>query len=161
MKVVYFGTPQFAVPSLIRLLKDPDFDVIAVVTQPDKRRGRGNKVTPSPVKTVATEAGIPVWQPQKIKKDADTLDFLSTSHVDAFVVVAYGQILSQEILDMPRLGSINGHGSILPDLSWGSPDPVEFIQWRSRNWCHHHADGCWYGHRPYAFGGNYSHRAVG
>lgn len=128
MKIVYFGTPQFAVPSLIRLLKDPDFDVIAVVTQPDKRRGRGSKVTPSPVKTVATEAGISVWQPQKIKKDADTLSFLDASQADAFVVVAYGQILSQEILDMPRLGAINGHGSILPAYRGAAP-----IQWSLYN----------------------------
>ncbi|MEO0397136.1 MAG: methionyl-tRNA formyltransferase [Cyanobacteria bacterium P01_A01_bin.137] len=124
MKVVYFGTPQFAVPSLIRLLKDPDFDIVAVVTQPDKRRGRGSKVTPSPVKTIAVEAGIPVWQPKKIKKDTEALTFLETSKVDAFVVVAYGQILSQEILDMPRLGSINGHGSILPTYRGAAP-----IQW--------------------------------
>ncbi len=128
MKVVYFGTPQFAVPSLIRLLKDPDFEVIAVVTQPDKRRGRGGKVTPSPVKTVAVEAGIPVWQPQKIKKDADTLELLSNSQADAFIVVAHGQILSQEILDMPRLGSINGHGSILPAYRGAAP-----IQWSLYN----------------------------
>lgn len=128
MKVVYFGTPQFAVPSLARLLKDPDFDVMAVVTQPDKRRGRGSKVTPSPVKTVATEASIPVWQPQKIKKDTDTLTFLRTSQADAFVVVAYGQILSQEILDMPRLGAINGHGSLLPTYRGAAP-----IQWSLHN----------------------------
>ncbi|MBX2863626.1 MAG: methionyl-tRNA formyltransferase [Leptolyngbyaceae cyanobacterium MAG.088] len=124
MKIVYFGTPQFAVPSLVRLIKDPDFEVVAVVTQPDKRRGRGSKVTPSPVKIVATEAGIPVWQPQKIKKDTDTLNFLHSTQADAFVVVAYGQILSQEILDMPRLGSINGHGSILPTYRGAAP-----IQW--------------------------------
>lgn len=124
MKVVYFGTPQFAVPSLVRLLEDPDFDVIAVITQPDKRRGRGSKVTPSPVKAVATAAGIPVWQPQKIKKDIDTLNFLGTAQADAFVVVAYGQILSQEILNMPRLGAINGHGSLLPSYRGAAP-----IQW--------------------------------
>lgn len=128
MKIVYFGTPQFAVPSLARLLKDPDFDVVAVVTQPDKRRGRGSQVTPSPVKVVATDAGIPVWQPQKIKKDTETLDFLKASQADAFVVVAYGQILSQEILDMPRLGSINGHGSILPGYRGAAP-----IQWSLYN----------------------------
>lgn len=128
MKVVYFGTPQFAVPSLVRLLEDPDFEVTAVVTQPDKRRGRGNKVTPSPVKIVAAESGIPVLQPQKIKKDADALDFLSATQADAFVVVAYGQILSEEILDMPRLGSINGHGSILPAYRGAAP-----IQWSLYN----------------------------
>ena len=124
MKIVYFGTPQFAVPSLARLLKSPDFDVVAVVTQPDKRRGRGNKVTPSPVKALAIEADIPVWQPQRIKKDSETLAFLNASQADAFVVVAYGQILSQEILDMPRLGAINGHGSILPYYRGAAP-----IQW--------------------------------
>ncbi|MEM6255212.1 MAG: methionyl-tRNA formyltransferase [Cyanobacteria bacterium P01_D01_bin.156] len=128
MNVVYFGTPQFAVPSLIRLLEDPDFEVIAVVTQPDKRRGRGGKVTPSPVKAIATEAGIPIWQPAKIKKDQATLDFLNTCQADAFVVVAYGQILSQEILDMPRLGAINGHGSILPTYRGAAP-----IQWSIYN----------------------------
>ncbi|MEM7795400.1 MAG: methionyl-tRNA formyltransferase [Cyanobacteria bacterium P01_C01_bin.118] len=124
MKIVYFGTPQFAVPSLARLFKDPDFDVVAVVTQPDKRRGRGGKVTPSPVKAVAVDMGIPILQPQKIKKDVDALNFLSNAQADAFVVVAYGQILSQEILDMPRLGSINGHGSILPTYRGAAP-----IQW--------------------------------
>ena len=124
MKIVYFGTPQFAVPSLARLIKSPDFDVVAVVTQPDKRRGRGGKVTPSPVKAAAIAADIPIWQPQKIKKDADTLDSLQAYQADAFVVVAYGQILSQMILDMPRLGSINGHGSILPAYRGAAP-----IQW--------------------------------
>lgn len=124
MKIVYFGTPQFAVPGLVRLLKDPDFDVTAVVTQPDKRRGRGGSVTPSPVKTVATNAGVPVWQPQRIKKNPDTLNRLSAAQADAFVVVAYGQILSQEILDMPRLGAINGHGSRLPTYRGAAP-----IQW--------------------------------
>ncbi|NEQ50306.1 MAG: methionyl-tRNA formyltransferase [Leptolyngbya sp. SIO3F4] len=128
MKIVYFGTPQFAVPSLARLLKDPDFDVVAVVTQPDKRRGRGGKVTPSPVKALAVEAGIPVWQPSKIKKDTATLAFLDEAQADAFVVVAYGQILSQEILDMPRLGAINGHGSILPTYRGAAP-----IQWSIYN----------------------------
>ncbi|MEM1240770.1 MAG: methionyl-tRNA formyltransferase, partial [Cyanobacteria bacterium P01_H01_bin.26] len=124
MKIVYFGTPQFAVPSLARLIKSPDFDVVAVVTQPDKRRGRGGKVTPSPVKAAAIAADIPILQPHKIKKDADTLDSLRAYQADAFVVVAYGQILSQMILDMPRLGAINGHGSILPAYRGAAP-----IQW--------------------------------
>lgn len=124
MRIVYFGTPQFAVPSLERLLDHPDFEVVAVVTQPDKRRGRGNQVTPSPVKTVAIAAGIPVWQPQRIKKDAETLAKLAATEADAFVVVAYGQILSAQILEMPRLGCINAHGSLLPKYRGAAP-----IQW--------------------------------
>lgn len=121
MKIVFFGTPQFAVPSLERLLKSPQFEVLAVVTQPDKRRGRGNQLTPSPVKTVALEHQIPVWQPQRVKKDAETLNLLQQTGADFFVVVAYGQILSQEILDMPQLGCINVHGSILPKYRGAAP----------------------------------------
>jgi methionyl-tRNA formyltransferase len=122
MKLVFFGTPQFAVPSLERLLKQ--VEVLAVVTQPDKRRGRGNELSASPVKQLAIEQQIPVWQPRRVKKDVETLQFLHQSGADAFVVVAYGQILSQEILDMPRWGCINGHGSILPKYRGAAP-----IQW--------------------------------
>jgi methionyl-tRNA formyltransferase len=124
MKLVFFGTPQFAVPSLERLMGHPAFEVLAVVTQPDKRRGRGNELSPSPVKTVTVEKNIPIWQPRRIKKDPETLEKLRSVGADAFVVVAYGQILSQEILDMPRLGCVNGHGSILPKYRGAAP-----IQW--------------------------------
>jgi len=124
MNLIFLGTPQFAVPSLKTLIEHPQFEVSAVVTQPDKRRGRGKTLIPSPVKTVAVDAGIPVWQPQKIKKDIETLDKLRNSQADVFVVVAYGQILSQEILEMPRLGCINGHGSLLPKYRGAAP-----IQW--------------------------------
>ncbi|BAY35713.1 methionyl-tRNA formyltransferase [Nostoc sp. NIES-2111] len=124
MKVVFFGTPEFAVPTLQKLLEDPNFDVLAVVTQPDKRRERGNKLTPSPVKNVAIAHNLPVWQPERIKKDTETLTQLKQLNADAFVVVAYGQILSQKILDMPKLGSVNVHGSILPQYRGAAP-----IQW--------------------------------
>ena len=124
MRIVFFGTPQFAVPSLETLLHHSDIEVVAVVTQPDKRRGRGNQVTPSPVKAVATAANVPVWQPKRIKKDTETLEKLDAVQADAFVVVAYGQILSAQILDMPRLGCINAHGSILPQYRGAAP-----IQW--------------------------------
>lgn len=126
MKIVFFGTPQFAVFSLTHLLNHPDFEVAAVVTQPDKRRGRGGKVTPSPVKAAAQESrpDIPIWQPTRIKKDPDTLAKLDALAADAFIVIAYGQILSQQILDMPRLGCINAHGSILPEYRGAAP-----IQW--------------------------------
>ncbi|MEO0536061.1 MAG: methionyl-tRNA formyltransferase [Cyanobacteria bacterium P01_A01_bin.123] len=124
MRIVFFGTPQFAVPSLEALLAHPDFEVAAVVTQPDKRRGRGKQVSPSPVKAIALAADCPVWQPKRIKQDAETLDQLDRLEADAFVVVAYGQILSQLILDMPRLGCINAHGSLLPAYRGAAP-----IQW--------------------------------
>lgn len=124
MKLIFFGTPQFAVPSLEQLCQDERFEVVAVVTQPDKRRGRGNQLSPSPVKAVAIEQGLQVWQPRRIKKDPETLDFLRQVGADVFVVVAYGQILSQEILDMPRLGCVNAHGSILPKYRGAAP-----IQW--------------------------------
>lgn len=124
MKLIFFGTPQFAVPTLERLIQHPKFEVMAVVTQPDKRRGRGNELSPSPVKAIALQHHLPIWQPRSVKKSAETLDLLRNSRADAFVVVAYGQILSQEILDMPRLGCINGHASILPAYRGAAP-----IQW--------------------------------
>jgi len=124
MRLVFLGTPHFAVPSLQRLLAEPDFDIVAVVTQPDKRRGRGKQLMPSPVKQVALEANCPLLQPRRIKKDDETLTTLESLQADAFVVVAYGQILSQRILDMPRLGCINGHGSLLPTYRGAAP-----IQW--------------------------------
>jgi methionyl-tRNA formyltransferase len=124
MKVVFFGTPDFAVPTLQKLLENPEFQVLAVITQPDKRRERGNKLTPSPVKVLATEHHIPLWQPERIKKDDETLTQLKQIQADVFVVVAYGQILSQKILNMPKLGSINVHGSILPQYRGAAP-----IQW--------------------------------
>ena len=124
MKVVFFGTPHFAVPTLEKLLNQPEFQVLAVVTQPDKRRERGNKLIPSAVKTVAINQNLPVWQPQRIKKDTETLTLLRECDADVFVVVAYGQILSPEILDMPKLGCINVHGSILPQYRGAAP-----IQW--------------------------------
>ncbi|MBD1878208.1 methionyl-tRNA formyltransferase [Coleofasciculus sp. FACHB-T130] len=124
MKVIFFGTPQFAVPTLERLFANPEFEVLGVVTQPDKRRGRGNQMMPSPVKSVALTHQLPVWQPQRIKKDEETLAQLKQTNADVFVVVAYGQILSQQILDMPKLGCINVHGSILPKHRGAAP-----IQW--------------------------------
>lgn len=124
MKIVFFGTPHFAVSTLIKLLEHDQIEVVAVVTQPDKRRGRGSKTQPSAVKQIALEHNLPVWQPKRIKKDRDTLDHLKATQADAFVVVAYGQILSSEILEMPKLGCINVHGSLLPKYRGAAP-----IQW--------------------------------
>ncbi|WP_373478803.1 methionyl-tRNA formyltransferase [Geminocystis sp.] len=124
MRIVFFGTPEFAVTTLEKLLQDSSHEVVAVVTQPDKRRGRGNKMIASPVKELALKHNLPVWQPTRIKKDKETLELLHKSHSDAFVVVAYGQILSHKILNMPKLGCINVHGSILPEYRGAAP-----IQW--------------------------------
>lgn len=124
MRIVFFGTPEFAVISLEKLLQQKEFDVVAVVTQPDKKRGRGNKLIPSPVKKLALNNKIDVLQPFKIKKDQKVLQQLKEIQADAFVVVAYGQILSSEILNMPKLGCINVHGSILPKYRGAAP-----IQW--------------------------------
>ncbi|MEH2362469.1 methionyl-tRNA formyltransferase [Nostoc sp.] len=124
MKIVFFGTPQFAVPTLEKLLNHSEFEVLAVVTQPDKRRERGNKLTPTPVKAIATAHNLPVWQPERVKKDTETLTQLKQLDADVFVVVAYGQILSSKILNMPKSACINVHGSILPKYRGAAP-----IQW--------------------------------
>ncbi|NET00732.1 MAG: methionyl-tRNA formyltransferase [Sphaerospermopsis sp. SIO1G1] len=124
MKVVFFGTPQFAVPTLEKLLNESNYQVLAVITQPDKRRGRGNQLIPSPVKKLAITHNLPIWQPNRIKKDTDTLNKLQQLDADVFVVVAYGQILSKKILDMPKLGCVNVHGSTLPEYRGAAP-----IQW--------------------------------
>jgi len=128
MQIVFFGTPQFAVSTLEKLLEHPDIEVMAVVTQPDKRRGRGNKTLPSSVKKVAASHNLPIWQPKRIKQDRETLAKLQAIQADAFVVVAYGQILSPEILKMPKLGCINVHGSLLPKYRGAAP-----IQWSIAN----------------------------
>ncbi|HAN45766.1 MAG TPA: methionyl-tRNA formyltransferase, partial [Cyanobacteria bacterium UBA8156] len=123
MRVVFFGTPTFAVPTLEALLRSPH-EVLGVVTQPDARRGRGNQLSPSPVKAVALAAGLPIWQPQRLRKDPEVLAGLAQLAADVFVVVAYGQILSPEVLAMPRQGCINVHGSLLPKYRGAAP-----IQW--------------------------------
>lgn len=124
LKVVFFGTPQFAVPYLESLIAHPEFEVLGIVTQPDKRRGRGNKLMPSAIKKVAIAHELPVWQPKRIKKHKKTLAALEALEADVFAVVAYGQILSTQILDMPRYGCVNGHGSLLPKYRGAAP-----IQW--------------------------------
>jgi len=116
MRVVFFGTPDFAVLTLEKLLSEPDFEVVGVVSQPDTRRGRGNQVTPPPVKAaaIAKNPNLQIWQPDRLKKDKQVLEELAAINADVFVVVAYGQILSQKILNMPKYGCINVHGSLLP-----------------------------------------------
>lgn len=122
MKVVFMGTPDFAVGALEAIM-DAGHEVTAVVTQPDKPKGRGKEMQVSPVKACALEHGIEVFQPVKIKTP-DAVDTLRTYEADIFVVAAFGQILSKEILDMPKYGCVNIHASLLPKYRGAAP-----IQW--------------------------------
>ncbi len=123
MKVLFMGTPDFAVPVLEGIISSSKHQVVAVVTQPDKKRGRGGDVTFPPVKEVAVRENIPVLQPVKIKQEEAVAQLRDLSF-DVMVVVAFGQILSKEILDMPKYGCINVHASLLPRWRGAAP-----IQW--------------------------------
>ncbi|WP_073026245.1 methionyl-tRNA formyltransferase [Lutispora thermophila] len=119
MRIVFMGTPDFAVPCL-RALQNNGHEVCGVVVQPDRPKGRGNKLVYPPVKTAALEMGLQVYQPEKIKTP-DFVETLRELKPDAIVVVAFGQILSKEILDIPSLGCINVHASLLPKLRGAAP----------------------------------------
>ena len=120
LKLVFCGTPAFAVPSLRALLADSYFQVAAVVTQPDRPRGRGKKTASSPVKDAALEAGVPVYQPEKIKSES-SLDYFRRLAPDVVVIIAYGQIIPASLIAIPRLGWINLHGSLLPKYRGAAP----------------------------------------
>ena len=117
MKIVFMGTPDFAV-NVLQGLIDNNYDVVGVVSQPDKEVGRKRILTPTPVKEVALKYNIPVFQPVKIRNEFDDILALEP---DMIVTCAYGQIIPKEILDYPRLGCINVHGSLLPKLRGGAP----------------------------------------
>jgi methionyl-tRNA formyltransferase len=119
MRVIFLGTPDFAVPSLQTLIRN-SFDVCAVFTQPDRPAGRGQKAHPPAVKVCALEAGIPVHQPEKIR-DVQNQELLASFAADFIVVVAYGQILPKWLLESPRLGCVNVHGSLLPAYRGAAP----------------------------------------
>ena len=121
MKAVFMGTPEFAVPTLQALIDH--HEVLAVVTQPDKQRGRGKKMQFPPVKEKAVEYDIPVYQPQRAR-DEEFIEELKNLNPDVIVVVAYGQILPESILNIPKYGCINVHGSLLPKYRGAAP-----IQW--------------------------------
>jgi len=118
LRIVFCGTPEFAVPSLRHLIAD--FRVEAVVTQPDRPRGRGQEMAASAVKQAALAAGLRVLQPAKIKSEATIEDFKRLAP-DAVVIIAYGQIISQSLIDIPRLGWINLHASLLPKYRGAAP----------------------------------------
>ena len=125
MRIVFMGTPEFAVPSLEKLAGG-GHEIVGVFTQPDRPRGRGNKLSPSSVKACAQQYGIPVFQPEKIRRDG--VEDLRGLKPDLCVTAAFGQILSQEILDIPPLGNINVHASLLPRHRGSAPIAYAILQ---------------------------------
>lgn len=123
LRIVFCGTPAFAVPTLRLLNSQSDFQIAGVVTQPDRPRGRGRESSGSPIKDVALQAELPVYQPEKIKSDEAREYFLGLAP-DAVVIIAYGQIVPPRLIEIPRLGWINLHGSLLPKYRGAAP-----IQW--------------------------------
>lgn len=124
IKIVFFGTPKIALKSLDYLVKSDKIEVAAVVTQPDKPSGRGQKLAVSPIKQYAIENNIPVFQPVSIKKDVEVQEELQKIAPDFFVTFAFGQILSKEVLAIPKYSTINLHASLLPMYRGANP-----IQW--------------------------------
>ena len=127
MKIVFMGTPDFAKESLEALYNN-GYEILAVVTNPDKPKGRGMKMVASPVKEFALEKGLKIYQPEKVRKNEEFINEIKSLKPDVICVVAYGKILPQEILDIPKNGSINVHGSLLPKYRGAAP-----IQWAVLN----------------------------
>ena len=123
MNLIFWGTPDYSVESLKRLI-DSHHKISAVVTQPDKKRSRGSKLVPSPIKKIAISHNIPVFTPEKIKNNINFIKALKSFNSDVFIVIAYGKILSKEILSIPKYGCWNAHASILPRWRGAAP-----IQW--------------------------------
>jgi methionyl-tRNA formyltransferase len=127
LRIVFCGTPEFAVPSLRRLAERPEFSIEAVITQPDRPRGRGQHVSCSPVKETGLQLGLNVYQPETIKSESSQ-EFLKSLAPDAVVIIAYGQIIPGRLLIIPRLGWLNLHGSLLPHYRGAAP-----IHWAIAN----------------------------
>lgn len=127
MKILFMGTPDFARESLKSLI-DSNYNVIGVVTNQDKPKGRGMKMVFSPVKEYAIEKNLPIYQPERVKSNTEFIDEIKTLNPDLIVVVAYGKILPKEILDIPKYGCINVHASLLPKYRGAAP-----IQWAVLN----------------------------
>jgi methionyl-tRNA formyltransferase len=126
MRIVFLGTPEFAVPSLNALISS-GHQVVAVFTQPDRPKGRGNQLAESPVKSAARAAGLLIHQPERIRRP-ETVELLKSLAPDLMVVVGYGQIIPQTIIDVPKYGILNVHASLLPRYRGAAP-----IQWAIAN----------------------------
>ena len=123
MNIVFMGTPDFALESL-KALNEHDYNINCVITNPDKPKGRGMKLTYSPVKEYAIKNNIKVYQPEKIKNNVEFKNLLKEINPDLICVVAYGKIISKDILEIPKFGCVNVHGSLLPKYRGAAP-----IQW--------------------------------
>jgi methionyl-tRNA formyltransferase len=121
MKVIFTGTSDFAVPSLEALIASPQHDLLAVITQPDRPKGRGHKVAVSPVKEIASAHAIPILQPEKIKTSESIESIKEFGPIGALIVVAYGQKIPTELINLPSHGTVNVHGSILPKYRGAAP----------------------------------------
>ena len=121
INIVFFATPYIALKSLEYLYNSSEINVLAVVTKPDKPAGRGHKISMSPVKQFALEKNLPVFQPKSIRKEPDIINELKKLNPDFFVTFAFGQILSQEVLDIPKYATINLHASLLPKYRGANP----------------------------------------
>jgi methionyl-tRNA formyltransferase len=120
LRIIFCGTPEFALPSLDYLRKEPDVEIVGVVTQPDRPRGRGQHLHGSPVKEAALAAEIPIYQPERIKSD-QSYEYFRYLRPDAVVIIAYGQIIPPHLIAVPRLGWINLHASLLPKYRGAAP----------------------------------------
>jgi methionyl-tRNA formyltransferase len=120
LRIVFCGTPAFAVPSLQHLIAQPDIEIAAVVSQPDRPRGRGHSTAGTAVKEAALAAGLPVYQPEKIRSES-AHEFFRRASADCVVIIAYGQIIPASLIAIPRLGWINLHGSLLPKYRGAAP----------------------------------------
>jgi methionyl-tRNA formyltransferase len=135
LRIIYMGTPQFAVPALGRLIAaskpglalQEGYEIVTVITRPDKPSGRGKEIFYSPVKQLALSFDIPVWQPGSLKRQ-ETIDTLSEYRADLYIVAAFGQILPQAVLDLPRYGTLNIHASLLPKYRGVSPISESILQ---------------------------------
>jgi len=127
VKIIFWGTPEYSLPSLDIFIKSKH-EIIAVVSQPDKKRSRGNKLISSPVKSFAKQESIKIYTPEKIKDNIQFINELKSHSCDLFIVIAYGKILPKEILEIPRFGCWNAHASLLP--RWRGAGP---IQWSLMN----------------------------
>jgi methionyl-tRNA formyltransferase len=120
MKVVFFGSPEFAIPSLVSIHKE--YNIVGVVTQPDRPAGRGKVITPSPIKVMAQHYGLPILQPNRLR-DPGVVEQLLAWNADIYIVAAFGQIFRKNILEIPKFGLINVHASLLP--RWRGAAPIQ------------------------------------
>lgn len=130
IRIVYFGTPAYAVPALDALLDHPLVELGLVVTQPDRPAGRGRQLSPPPVKAIAQARGVPVYQPEMLRTTADR-DPIAAVNADLFVVAAFGKIFGPKLLALPRLGAVNLHASLLPRYRGASPISAAILEGRN------------------------------